>query len=181
MSRIGKTPVTIPKEVKVALEPNLLKVEGPKGKLSLPIPLGIKVEQKDSGVQIDRLGDTKQNRANQGTIKRLLVNMVEGVMKGHKKELEIQGVGFRAQMKGDTLLLSAGFSHPIEYKVPKEVKVSAPTQTSIIVEGPDKSLVGQVAAAIRDLKLVEPYKGKGIRYFGEAVRRKQGKSVTKTA
>ena len=180
MSRIGKVPVGVPKDVKVAVESSLVKVDGPKGKLSLPIPLGIKVEQKDLMLKIDRLTDTKQNRANHGTIKRLLANMIEGVTKGHRKELEIQGVGFRAQMKGDVLLLSAGFSHPVEYKVPKEVKVSAPTQTSIIIEGPDKALVGQVAATIRDLKPAEPYKGKGIRYFGETIRRKQGKSVTKT-
>ena len=164
----------------MAVESSLVKVDGPKGKLSLPIPLGIKVEQKDLMLKIDRLTDTKQNRANHGPIKRLLVNMIEGVTKGHKKELEIQGVGFRAQMKGEVLVLSAGFSHPVEYKVPKEVKVSAPTQTSIVIEGPDKALVGQVAATIRDLKPAEPYKGKGIRYFGETIRRKQGKSVTKT-
>ncbi len=179
MSRIGKVPVTIPKEVKVAIEPSLLKVEGPKGKLALPIPLGIKIEQKDAVIRVNRVTDTKQNRANHGTILRILENMIAGVTKGHKKELEIQGVGFRAQMKGDVLVLNVGFSHPVEYKIPKEVKVSAPTQTSLVIEGPDKFLVGQVAANIRDIKPTEPYKGKGIRYLGEIVRRKQGKSVTK--
>lgn len=179
MSRIGKIPVAVPKEVKIAVEPSVLKIEGPKGKLSLPIPLGIKVEQKDAVVKIDRVADTKQNRANHGTVQRLLINMIEGVTKGHKKELEVQGVGFRVAMKGDLLVLNVGFSHPVEFKVPKEVKVAAPTQTQIVIEGPDKFLVGQVAATIRDIKPAEPYKGKGIRYQGEVVRRKQGKSVTK--
>ena len=105
--------------------------------------------------------------------------MIEGVTKGHKKELEIQGVGFRALIKGDILVLNLGFSHPVEYQFPKEIKVAVPQPTQIVVEGTDKALVGRVAANIRDIKPPEPYKGKGIRYVGEAVRRKQGKSVTK--
>ena len=137
------------------------------------------MEQKDPTLVVDRLNNTKQSRSNHGTIRVHLVNMIEGVTKGHKKELEIQGVGFRAQIKGDALLLNLGFSHPVEYKFPKEIKVSAPQPTQVVVEGIDKTLVGRVAANIRDIKPPEPYKGKGIRYLGEAIRRKQGKSVTK--
>ena len=179
MSRIGKIPVSFPKEVKVAFDGLLVRIEGPKGKLDLNLPLGIKVEQKDPTLVVDRLNNTKQSRSNHGTIRVHLVNMIEGVTKGHKKELEIQGVGFRAQIKGDALLLNLGFSHPVEYKFPKEIKVSAPQPTQVVVEGIDKTLVGRVAANIRDIKPPEPYKGKGIRYLGEAIRRKQGKSVTK--
>ncbi len=179
MSRIGKIPVSFPKEVKVALEGPIVRIEGPKGKLALDLPQGIKVGQKDSMLVVDRLNNTKQSRANHGTIRVHLVNMIEGVTKGHKKELEIQGVGFRAQVKGDMLVLNLGFSHPVEYKFPKEIKVSAPQPTQIVIEGTDKALVGRVAANVRDIKPPEPYKGKGIRYLAEAVRRKQGKSVTK--
>jgi large subunit ribosomal protein L6 len=179
MSRIGKIPVTIANGVKTTIADGWLHMEGPKGKLSLRIPHGIKVEQKGQTLVISRFSDVKQNRANQGTIRALLANMVQGVAQGHKKELEIQGVGFRAQMKGPMLQLNVGFSHPVEYEAPKTIKISVPSQTAIIIEGNDKALVGQVAAKIRDFKPPEPYKGKGIRYSGEVVRRKQGKSVTK--
>jgi large subunit ribosomal protein L6 len=179
MSRIGKIPVTLANGVKAAIADGSLHMEGPKGKLSLKIPHGIKVEQKDKVLMISRLSDMKQSRASHGTIRALLANMVEGVVQGHKKELEIQGVGFRAQMKGPMLILNVGFSHPVEYEAPKTIKLSVPTPTAITVEGTDKALVGQVAAQIRDLKPPEPYKGKGIRYVGEVVKRKQGKSVTK--
>lgn len=179
MSRIGRIPVTLPKEVKFAATSNSVQLEGPKGKLSLALPYGIKVEQKDGILTVSRSNDLKQSKANHGTVRALLVGMIEGVTKGHKRELEIQGVGFRAQMKGDALLLNLGFSHPVEYKFPKEIKVASPQPTQITVEGIDKALVGKVAAEIRDIKPPEPYKGKGIRYVGETVRRKQGKSVTK--
>lgn len=179
MSRIGKIPVSFPKEVKVAFDGSVVRIEGPKGSLALDLPQGIKVEQKDSNLVVNRVNNTKQSRANHGTIRVHLVNMIEGVTKGHKRELEIQGVGFRAQIKGDTLVMNLGFSHPVEYKFPKETKVSAPQPTQIVVEGTDKILVGRVAANIRDIKPPEPYKGKGIRYSAEVVRRKQGKSVTK--
>lgn len=179
MSRIARVPLQIPKEVKVAVEGSVIKVEGPKGKLELNIPLGIKLEQKDNAITFKRLNDTKQSRANHGTMRALIANMVEGVTKGHKKELEIQGVGFRVQPKGKDLVFNLGLSHQVDFKVPAGVKISAPSQTSVIVEGPDKSFVGYVAAQIRGLKRPEPYKGKGIRYSGETVRRKQGKSVAK--
>ncbi|MCK5580591.1 MAG: 50S ribosomal protein L6 [Candidatus Omnitrophica bacterium] len=179
MSRVGKVPVTVPKEVKVFIEKGIIRLEGSKGKLSFDIPHGIQIEHKDDQLIVTRASDAKQNRANHGTVRALLVNMIVGVSQGHKKDLEIQGVGFRAQMQGNKLVMSLGFSHPVEYEVSKDVKVSVPNQTSITVEGADKSYVGQVAAKIRGFKRPEPYKGKGIRYVGEVVRRKQGKSVTK--
>ena len=179
MSRIGKIPVKVPKEVKVVFENGGVLINGPKGKLSLRLPWGIKVEQKDDQLLVTRETDTKQNRANQGTIRAHLVNMITGVTQGHRRDLEIQGVGFRAQVQGQKLTLNLGFSHQVEYEILAGVKVSTPKPTELVVEGTDIALVGEVAANIRDKKLPEPYKGKGIRYLGEPVRRKQGKSVTK--
>lgn len=179
MSRIGKIPVVVPKEVKITLDASKVGVEGPKGKLELNIPSGIKVELKDGQLLVTRQSDIKQMKATHGTIRAHLVNMVTGVTKGHKKDLEIQGLGFRAQLQGKKIVFSMGLSHPVEFEVPNTVKVAVPTQTSITIEGQDNMAVGQVAASIRAIKPVEPYKGKGIRYVGEFVRRKQGKSVTK--
>ena len=179
MSRIGKIPVTLPANVKIAIQEDNVRVEGPKGKLSLPLPTGISVEQKDNQLMVKRSLQTKQVRANHGTIRAHLVNMVEGVTQGHKKSLDIQGVGFRAQLKGETLTLNLGLSHSVDYTIPKEVKVSVPQPTEIHIEGPDKALVGQVASQLRSLRPPEPYKGKGVRYSGELVRRKQGKAITK--
>ncbi len=177
MSRMGKIPVSIPKGVKAIIEGKSIRLEGNNGKLSLDIPGGINVEQKEEQLFVNRTSNAKQNCANHGTVRALLNNMIDGVTKGHKKELEIQGVGFRAQIQGNKLTLNLGFSHPVEYEVPAQVKVSVVKATAITIEGPDKISVGQVAAQIRDIKRPEPYKGKGIRYLGEAVRRKQGKSV----
>lgn len=154
-------------------------MEGPKGKLSVPLPYGIKVEQNDKGLCVSRVNDTKQIKANHGTIRALLKNMISGVTKGHTKDLEIQGLGFRAQVSGQKLSLSLGFSHPVEYIVPAGIKLACPKPTEIKLEGADNILLGQVAAQIRSVKPPEPYKGKGIRYVGEVVKRKQGKSVTK--
>ena len=179
MSRTGKIPVEVPKDVKINLSGSELLVEGKGGKLNLRIPHGITVELKDEKVNISRVSDAKQNRANHGTIRARVVNMIKGVSQGHKRELEIQGIGFRAQLQGKKIVFNLGFSHPVEYSIPAFVKVSVPTQTSILLEGSDIVKVGQVAAKIRGLKPVEPYKGKGIRYAGEIVRRKQGKSVSK--
>ncbi len=179
MSRIAKIPISVPKGVKCNVDGSTVKVEGPKGKLQLSLPSGIKVEVKDEKISVDRLSNAKQNRANHGTIWASIGNMVAGATDGHKKELEIQGIGFRAQLQGKKIVFNLGFSHPVEFDIPEDVKVTVPSQTSIIVEGIDKQRVGQVAASIRALKKVEPYKGKGIRYVGENVRRKQGKSVTK--
>jgi large subunit ribosomal protein L6 len=179
MSRIGKIPLPLPKEVKVAITPTMVNLEGPKGKLSLTLPVGIKVEHKDQVLNVSRVNDTKQSKANHGTIRSLLKNMVHGVTKGHTKELDIQGLGFRGQASGQKLSLSLGFSHPVNLEIPAGVKVATPKPTEIKLESADKILVGQVAAKLRDIKPPEPYKGKGIRYVGEVVRRKQGKSVTK--
>lgn len=179
MSRIGKIPVTIPKGAKVEVGGGRINVEGPKGKLNLTLPEGITAQVAQEKVAISRQNDIKQSRANHGTVRARLVSMLEGVTTGHKKELEIQGLGFRGQAQGQKIAFILGFSHPVEYHVHKDVKVSMPTQTSIILESSDAMLLGQTAAQIRALKPVEPYKGKGIRYVGEKVRRKQGKSVTK--
>lgn len=179
MSRIGKNPVEVPKDVKVNADRTKVMVEGPKGKLELAVPAGIKVELKESKIVVTRDSDSKQNRSNHGTIRARLDNMVTGVTKGHKKDLEIQGIGFRANLQGKKIVFNLGFSHPVEFEVPEFVKATVANQTSITVEGSDIVLVGQTAAKIRDLKPVEPYKGKGIRYVGEVVRRKQGKSAAK--
>jgi large subunit ribosomal protein L6 len=179
MSRIGKISVAVPKAVKIFIENGSVRLEGSKGKLAITLPDAIKVEQKDEKLFVSRSKDTKQARADHGTTRAHLVNMIAGVMQGHKKELEIQGVGFRAQMQGNKLIANLGFSHPLEFEIPKNVSVTAPKPTMIVIEGPDKALVGRIAAAIRKLKPPEPYKGKGIRYANEIVRKKQGKSVTK--
>lgn len=179
MSRKAKIPIELPKEIKVTVDGSQVKMEGNKGKMNLQIPSGIAVELKENKLAVNRLSNAKQHRANHGTIRAHLANMLTGLTQGHKKELEIQGIGFRAQLQGKKIVFILGFSHPIEYIIPDDVKVTVPTQTSIIIEGINTQRVGQVAATIRALKKVEPYKGKGIRYLGENVRRKQGKSVTK--
>ncbi len=179
MSRLGKIPVAIPKGVKIQPDAVRVLVEGPKGKLTLPVPHGVKVETKEEKILVSRFLNDKQTRANHGTIRSRLANMIAGVTQGHKQQLEIQGVGFRAQVQGKKLLLNLGFSHPVEYDIPDGVSVKTPKPTDIEIEGIDNALVGEVAAKIRCIKPPEPYKGKGIRYSGEIVRRKQGKSVTK--
>ncbi|MDP8212917.1 MAG: 50S ribosomal protein L6 [Candidatus Zapsychrus exili] len=179
MSRIGKVPVSVPKEVKVNINGGNVCLEGPKGKLDINIPNGINVEHKGEELVITRTSNAKQNRSNHGTIRARLNNMVIGITKGHKKDLEIQGIGFRAQLQGNKITFNLGFSHPVEFESPEDVTITVPTQTSISIEGTNNVSVGQTAAKIRALKPVEPYKGKGIRYVGEIVRRKQGKSVTK--
>jgi len=179
MSRISKTPLDLPKNVKISFDKAAVNVEGPKGKLTLAIPSDVALENKDNKIMVNRLSDTKQARSNHGTIKRLIENMCTGVSQGHKRDLEVQGVGFRCAIQGNKLVLNIGFSHPVEYEIPQEVKVSLPKPTEISVEGIDKALVGLVAAKIRGFKPPEPYKGKGIRYAGEIVKRKQGKQVTK--
>ena len=179
MSRIGKIPLVCPKEVKVQIAPTEVKLEGPKGKLSAVIPYGIKVEHKDGFIIISRVSDSKQARADHGTLRALLKNMIVGITKGHSKDLEIQGLGFRGAVTGQKLTFSLGFSHPVEFMIPKDIKVLMPKPTEIKLEGADNILLGMIAAQIRGIKPPEPYKGKGVRYAGEVVRRKQGKSVTK--
>ena len=179
MSRIGKIPVDIPKSVKVGISGRSISVEGPKGKLAYQFPHGVSVEQKEGKIIITRKSDSKQNSADQGTTRAILRNMLQGVSEGHRKDLEVQGVGFRVAIQGEKLIMNLGFSHQIEYMIPKTVKVASAKPTEISVEGVDRQVVGQVAAEIRSKKPPEPYKGKGIRYVGEVVKRKQGKSVTK--
>ncbi len=179
MSRTGKIPVDVPKGVKVNVETSKVSLEGPKGKLDLDIPYGVNVEFKDEKLTVTRNSNSKQTRANHGTIRARLANMIVGITDGHKKDLEIQGIGFRAQLQGKKISFNLGLSHPVEFEVPDCVKVTVPNQTSITIEGSDNVMVGQISAKIRDLKPVEPYKGKGIRYVGENVRRKQGKSAAK--
>ena len=179
MSRIGKLPVVITNDVKVSVDSQAIKVEGSKGKLELTIPQGIKVEQKSNELLVTRLSDSKQNRASHGTIRAHLKNMIHGVSKGFRKDIELTGLGYRVELKGKKLVFNLGFSHPVEFEIPADVKVLAPTQTTISVEGHSAESVGQVAAKIRALKPAEPYKGKGFKYAGEVIRRKQGKSVSK--
>ena len=179
MSRIGKIPVDVPKEVKVTISPRQVHMEGPKGKLDLTLPEGISIEQDSGKLVVKRRSDIKQDRANHGTIRSHLVNMVTGVTQGHKKELEISGIGFRANLQGKKIVFNLGLSHPIEFPFPDDVKVGVVNQTEVSIEGADIVVIGQLAAKIRGLKPAEPYKGKGIKYRGEVIRRKQGKSVGK--
>jgi len=179
MSRIGKQILELPKDVKVKLEGNLCLVEGKGGKLDLSIPAGIKVEVKDNTLTVTRGNDSKQLKSLHGTIRVLIGNMVKGVAEGFKKELEIIGVGYKAQIKGEKLTLNIGFSHPVEMNIPKGLKVSTPAVTRVVVEGIDKQKVGEFAATVRRIYPPEPYKGKGIRYKGEEVRRKLGKALAK--
>jgi large subunit ribosomal protein L6 len=179
MSRIGKIPVVVPKDVKINAVAGAVNFEGPKGKFSLPLPARISVETKDGQLLVKRQGETAQDRANHGTIQALIRGAIDGVTKGHKRELEIQGVGFRAQVQGNKMTLNLGFSHPVEYEIPAGIKVATPKPTMVVIEGVDKALVGLTAAKIRGFKPPEPYKGKGIRYLNEFVKRKQGKAVTK--
>lgn len=184
MSRIGKTPITLPAKVKVTLTPGaatdgaMVLVEGPKGKLSWQLPKTIIAHlEGENTLIIERSNEERATRALHGLSRALINNMVIGVDAGFRKDLEIQGVGFRATLKGDLLDLSIGYSHPILFKVPAGIKVAVTENTKISIEGIDKHLVGQVAADIRAYYPPEPYKGKGIRYAGEQVRRKEGKTV----
>jgi large subunit ribosomal protein L6 len=177
MSRLGKKPVNIPGNVKVAVDKGIVAVEGPKGKLEYNIPLPIKVEVKGSEVRVSRPSDLKEHMSLHGLVRTLISNMIMGVTEGYKKELEIKGVGYKAQAQGPKLTLSLGFSHPVEYQVPEGITAETPKPTIIIIKGIDKVKVGEVAAELRDFHKPEPYKGKGIRYKDEYVRHKAGKTV----
>lgn len=179
MSRIGKSPVKIPAGVKVTIAGNTLKVEGPKGKLEDVFNENLTLEQVDDTIVITRPNEEKFIRSIHGTTRALINNMVIGVSEGFKKELEIIGVGYRAEQKGKDLNLLLGFSHPVLYKAPEGIELKAETQTKVVISGYDKQVVGQVASEIRKYRKPEPYKGKGIRYVGEYVRRKQGKKTGK--
>jgi len=178
MSRIGVKQIDLPEKVSVKVEDGArVTIEGPKGKLDWELPNGIEVEDDDGKVEVKRSSDDRKLRAMHGTSRALIANMIEGVAKGFVRELEIQGVGFRAAVKGKVLDLNLGFSHPVEHPIPEGLTVTVEENTKIKVEGIDKQLVGQFAADVRGYYPPEPYKGKGIRYKDEYVRRKAGKSV----
>jgi large subunit ribosomal protein L6 len=176
MSRIGKMPVPVPNGVTVAIDGSNVSVKGPKGELSRKFPQGISFAMEDNKVVASRSGDEAQQKALHGLSRALVANMVEGVTKGYQKQLEITGVGYKAENKPYGLLFSLGYSHTIEFKAPKGITLKAPQPTQVVIEGADKEVVGQVAAEIRSLRKPEPYKGKGIKYVGEKVRRKAGKA-----
>ncbi len=180
MSRIGKKPVEIPKGVEVKLDRNILTAKGPKGSLSLEIHPRIKVSIEDGKIILNRLTEEKQDKALHGTMRALISNMIEGVSKGYERVLEIFGVGYRAQLQGNRLIFSLGYSHPVEFQLPEGIKATVDQkQTTITLYGADKHLLGQVAANIRALRPPDPYKGKGIRYAGEQLRLKPGKAGKK--
>ena len=177
MSRIGKKGVELPAGVKIAREDRSVTVTGPKGELSAVLPVGVDLAQENNTVFITRESDNRLGRSAHGLARTMVNNMVIGVSKGFEKGLEIAGVGYRAELNNDMLKLVVGFSTPREYMVPKGVAVKIEKQVNIVVSGIDKYLVGKVASEIRDLRKPDPYKGKGIKYAGEQVRRKVGKSV----
>ena len=180
MSRIGKAPITVPSGVEVTIDGASVTVKGPKGTLSRELPGAISVRKDESALVVERPNDERQNRALHGLSRTLVSNMVVGVTDGFSKELEIIGVGYRAQAKGqDKLELALGYSHPVPYAAPSGITFEVPQPTRIIVKGADKELVGQVAAEIRSFRKPEPYKGKGVRYLGERVLRKAGKTGKK--
>jgi len=176
MSRVGRKPVPIPQGVDVKVEGNLVRVKGPKGTLERKLHPAIKIKIEDGTVAFERPTDLPFHRALHGTCRALVANMVKGVTEGFKKELEIQGIGYKAELQGKKLTLTVSKSHPVVYEVRDDVKVEVPAPNKIIVSGIDKEVVGQVAAEIRGIDPPEPYKGKGIRYVDEHVRRKAGKA-----
>jgi large subunit ribosomal protein L6 len=177
MSRIGRKPVVLPQGVKVHVAAECVDVQGPKGKLSVPLPAGIRVEQKDKEVLASRESD--EQRALHGLTRALLANAVRGVTEGFKRELDIVGVGYRAEVKGKNVVFSLGYSHPIEFPVPEGIQISVAQQTHLVVTGADKGQVGQVAANIRALRPPDPYKQKGVRRTGELLKKKAGKAGAK--
>ena len=179
MSRIGKKPIPIPAGVTVTVDGSTVRVKGPKGELSQTFRPEVRVRVDDGRVVVDRVADSKTHRAMHGLTRALIANMVEGTVSGYRKTLELVGVGYRAEKKGNVLVLNVGYSHPVEYPEPEGMTISTPNPTTVVIEGIDKQRVGQVAAEIRSVRPPEPYKGKGIRYQGEQVRRKAGKAGAK--
>jgi large subunit ribosomal protein L6 len=175
MSRIGRKPISVPEAVTVEVAPGRVGVKGPKGELTQALSAAMKVEQDDGTIVVSRPTDRGEHRALHGLTRSLIANMVEGVTEGFEKRLEIQGVGYRAALKGKSLELALGYSHPVSVEAPEGIEFEVPQPTEIVVRGIDKQLVGQVAADIRKRRPPEPYKGKGIRYRGEHVMRKVGK------
>lgn len=180
MSRIGVKPVELPAGVEVKVDDsNVVTVKGPKGELQERISELIKVEIKDGVLNVSRESDAKENRSQHGLARTLIANMVEGVTNGYEKKLEIQGVGYKAEKKGKTLIMNLGFSHPVELEDPEGITTETPSATQIVIKGISKEKVGNYAACLRAWRSPEPYKGKGIRYEGEYVRRKEGKAGVK--
>ena len=178
MSRIGNKEIEIPEKVRVSIDNNgAVSVEGPRGKRNWKLPRDIRATVKDNRVSVMRQAETRSVKALHGLSRSLVHNMVQGVSQGFTKQLEIEGVGFKAAVQGPTLNLSLGFSHPVQFQIPKDIKITVTDATKINIEGVDKKLVGQVAADIRGFYPPEPYKGKGVRYAGEQIRRKEGKTV----
>ena len=176
MSRIGNMPITVPAGVEVKIDGNHIAVKGPKGSLERDIHPNMKVELDGNEIKVSRPDDTNINKSLHGTTRALIHNMVEGVVNEFKVELEINGVGYRAQKQGNKLVMSLGYSHPVEMEAPEGITFELPNPTTIVVSGISKEVVGQTAAYVRSLRSPEPYKGKGIRYVGEYVRRKEGKT-----
>ena len=179
MSRIGRKPIPVPKNVTATVEGQTVKVKGPKGELERRLHPAMAIALDDGNITVQRPSDEPGHRALHGLTRTLVANMVDGVTKGYSKQLEIIGVGYKAEARPYGLQLALGFSHPVEYRAPKGIKLTAPQPTQIIIEGADKELVGQVAAELRSLRPPEPYKGKGIKYQGEQIRRKAGKAGAK--
>jgi large subunit ribosomal protein L6 len=176
MSRVGRKAIPIPKDVKVQIESTSLQVQGPKGKLTTPVPPGISFKLENGELSAARSNDERQQRAFHGLARALANNAVKGVTEGFSKELDIVGVGYKAQVEGKKLVLSLGFSHPVDYAIPEGIKIAVDKQTRVVVSGIDRQQVGQVAAEIRGLRRPDPYKQKGIRYVGEVLKKKAGKA-----
>ena len=179
MSRVGLKPIAIPKNVKFALEKGVMNVEGPKGKLSFPLHPRVKASVKDDVLTFSRDTDMKMDKSLHGTMRSVAASMLKGVTDGFSKELAIEGVGFKAVLQGKQLSLSLGFTHPVIFDIPQGLTVTTPKPVQVVISGTDKVAVGLFAAKIRKVYEAEPYKGKGVRYLGEVVRRKAGKTVTK--
>jgi large subunit ribosomal protein L6 len=177
MSRIGKQPIRIPQGVKIQVEGLTVRAEGPKGKLAQPVPAGLTPRVADGTIVIERQGEDRRVRALHGLARALVANMVAGVKDGFERKLEIVGIGYRAQMQGKSIQLALGYSHPVLFPLPDGISAEIDKQTAITLRGADKAVLGQTAAKLRALREPDPYKGKGIRYAGEVVRRKVGKKA----
>jgi large subunit ribosomal protein L6 len=177
MSRIGKQPIRIPQGVKIQVEGLTVRAEGPKGKLAQPVPAGLTPRVADGTIVIERQGEDRRVRALHGLARALVANMVAGVKDGFERKLEIVGIGYRAQMQGKSIQLALGYSHPVIFPLPEGVTAEIDRQVAITLRGPDKAVLGETAAKLRSLRKPDPYKGKGIRYAGEQVRRKVGKKA----
>ena len=179
MSRIGKRPIPIPAKVSITIDGQHVQVKGPKGELSRTLPTGVKVVQEGDSILVQRENESRLARERHGLCRTLVANMVEGVANGYQKRLEIQGIGYRAQVQGKNLNMSLGYSHPVIFEPPEGIEFAVENNTNVIVSGIDKELVGNMAARIRASRPPEPYKGKGVRYAGEYIRRKAGKAGKK--